>query len=252
MPSSADSRAATRPCGRPSTREGHDGQGIDAQIWPENAYPRDAGESMSQEVADMTVMGDDRRPANLSEGIDCRVQCHSTDNVRGASFFSVGRVVPDDVVEFDEVDRSAACKKGVTFRESGAGSNEYARPKGRIHLVTAPNDKVGIFRERTMRCELGAINSHRDLASVRGLDDLFDRWHPSGDIRSTGDCEQPGLRSPVQFSHDIGCRECSVRTALDESAGGYARPRQKVGVVFDNGGDHDVVETAGAGGRRGG
>ena len=67
--------------------------------------------------------------------------------------------------------------------------------------------------------------------------------NPTCDVRSTGECEQPGFRSPVHFSCDIGCREGPVGTALDESAGGHARPGQKVGVVFDNGGDHDIVET---------
>ena len=84
-------------------------------------------------------------------------------------------VVPDDVVEFDEVYRATARQKGVSLREGGAGSDEYAGPERRIHLVTAPNDKVGLCRERTVRCQLGAIDSDRNPATVSGLDDLVDR-----------------------------------------------------------------------------
>ena len=78
----------------------------------------------------MAVVGHDRRPANFGENVDCRVQCHSTDNIRRASLLPVGRVVPDDVVEFDEVYRAAACQEGVTLREGGAGPMSTPAPKG--------------------------------------------------------------------------------------------------------------------------
>ncbi len=52
-----------------------------------------------------------------------------------------------------------------------------------------------------------------------------------------------GLREPVQFSCDVASSEGPVASALDVAALGYARPRQEIGVVFDDGRDDNVVGT---------
>ena len=91
--------------------------------------------------------------------------------------------------------------------------------------------------------ELGAVDSYGDLAVMGGVDDLVDRRQPSGDVRSAGDGKQARLGGPVQFIRDIAGCEGPVGSALDVAARGYARPRQEIGVVFDDGGDDNVVGT---------
>ena len=200
MPSSADSRAATRPCGKPSTVKVTTGRVSTCGSGPSTCTPGMFASPFRKS-----------RPMRLSwamiagQPISARVSIAACNATAPTTFGEPassrsGRVGPDDVVELDEVDRAAARQEGVTSREGGARPDEHARPKGRIHLVAAPSDEVGLRGERTVRGKLGAVDSYRDLAAMGGVDDLVDRGSPSGDVRSTGDCEQPGFWGPVQFS----------------------------------------------------
>ncbi len=121
--------------------------------------------------------------------------------------------------------------------------DEHACPKGCIHLVTAPSDKISLSRKSPVRCALGAIDCYGDVAAVCGVDDFFDRRQPSSDVRSRCGGGQARLREPVQFIGYTGSREGPDGPALDIAARGRARPRQEIGVVFDDRGDHDVART---------
>ena len=87
--------------------EGRKGQGVGAKIGPEDAHSRDGRQAIAQQVADVAVVGDDRRPAQLGEAVDRSVQRYRPDDVRRARLLAFGRVVPDDVVKLDQVDRAA-------------------------------------------------------------------------------------------------------------------------------------------------
>ena len=147
---------------------------------------------------------------------------HSPDHVRRARLFAVGRIVPDDAVKLDEVDRAAADQEGVTVREGFARADQHSGAEGCIHLVAAPSDEVGLRGEGTVGRQLGGVDRDRDSPAVGGVDDLVDRRQPSGDVRSSGNGEQPWSWGAVQLSHDIGCGECSVGSAFDVTARGHA------------------------------
>jgi len=169
------------------------------------------------------------------------VQRHGPDDVRGAGFLTVGRFCPEDFVKPDEVNRAPSGKERVTFREAPTRSDEDACPEGCVHLVAAPSHKISLLRQLPVRCELCAVEHDGDLAVVCGVDDLLDRRQPSGDVRSRGDGEQPRLWRPAQLSRDVVNREDPFGPALDVAACGNARPRQEIGVVLDDGSDHDVA-----------
>ena len=198
------------------------------------------------------VVGNYRGPTHLGKGVDRSVQRHCPDHVRRTGFLAVGRVGPDNFAKLDEVDRAATGQERVTVGEGLARPDEHSCSEGCIHLVAAPGDEIGLLGEVTVRRELGAVDSYGDLPVMGGVDDLVDRRQPSGDVRSAGDGEQARLGGPVQFIRDIAGCEGPVGSALDIAARGYTRPRQEIGVVFDDGGDDNVVGTQAQGGRRGG
>ena len=61
-----------------------------------------------------------------------------------------------------------------------------------------------------------------------------------------------GRGRSVESGGDVVDGERAVGVAFDEPAAAQPGPRQQVGVVLDDGGDHDVVGLRGAAGRRGG
>ena len=77
--------------------------------------------------------------------------------------------------------------------------------------------------------------------AVRGIDDLRQRRHPSGDVGRSGDREQRHARPLVQRGGDVFGVEGPVLPALDVPAGSGPGPGQQVGVMIGRRRDHNVV-----------
>lgn len=89
--------------------------------------------------------------------------------------------------------------------------------------------------------ELRRVQKDGDVALVCSLGDLFDRWHPSRDVRGAGDGQELGLRFRVERGDDVFETERAVPSALDKPAATPTRPREQIGVMFDHRRDDDIV-----------
>ena len=148
---------------------------VSSQVWPEHSHAWDHCQPIAHEPADVAVVGDNGRPPDLTECVDGGVQGHGPDDVRGAGLLPVGRVGPNDLVKLDEVDGTAAGKKGIAVGEGAARPDQYAGSERRVHLVPAPGEEVGPIRKRAVRRQLGGIDGDGDLPAMGSGDDLVDR-----------------------------------------------------------------------------
>ena len=163
------------------------------------------------------------------------------DHVRGAGFLPFGGLGPDDLVEVDQVDRPAAGQERVPVGEGAPGADEDAGPEGRIHLVPAPRQVVRGGGHRAVGRQLGGVDQDRDIPLVGHGDDGIDVRAPSRDVGRRGDRQQGGTGPGVELGGHLVGGEGAVGAALDEPARAGPGPRQQVGVVLHDGGDHDVV-----------
>ncbi len=156
-------------------RETFDGEGGDGQACrrssrgPSTRTPGMACKPSRNKLADVAVVGDDRGPADLGERVDRGVQGHCPDDVRRARLLAFGRGGPDDLVELDEVDGAATGEERVTVGEGFPRADEHSGAEGRVHLVPAPGDEVGLRGQGTVRRELGAVDGDGDSPIVRAV-----------------------------------------------------------------------------------
>ncbi len=184
--------------------------------------------------------------------VDGGVEGDRAEHVGRARLLALGRVGPHHLVEVDEVDGAAAGQERVAAREGRPRADEHARAEGRVHLVAAPGDEVGLGGQRPVRSELGGVDEHRHAPVVGGGDDGVERREPAGDVRGAGDGEQPrpGRASSMATTSSTPKVPSEPHSTWRQRR--QARPRQEVGVVLDDRRDDDVVAARGGDGTRGG
>jgi hypothetical protein len=109
--------------------------------------------------------------------------------------------------------------------------------------VTAPGQEIRLGGQRPVRRELGHVNEHRYPPVMRGRNDLRQRRQPARRVRGARDRQEPRHGTLVKRCRDISGLEGAVRSALDVSAAGHARPGQQVGVMLGHRSDHDIAGT---------
>ena len=163
------------------------------------------------------------------------------DDVGRPGLLAVGWRRPDHLVQVDEVDGAAAGQERVAGLEEGTGSDQGTAAEGRVELVAAEGQVVGLGGQRPVRRELGRVDQDRHAPLVGGVDDLVEGWQPPGHVGGAGDRQQ---RRPaaagVERGHHVVDGEGPVGPALDVAALRHPAPGQQVGVVLDHGGDHHV------------
>jgi len=92
-----------------------------------------------------------------------------------------------------------------------------------------------------VRCELCHVGEDGHPPAVRSIDDVLQRWHPSGDAGRSGDRQQRLAGSLAQRGDNIAGIEGPVLTALDVPAAGGRGPGKQVSVMLGHRRDHDVV-----------
>jgi len=188
----------------------------------------------------VAIVGNYCGPTHLGKGVDRSVQRHCPNHIRRTGFLAVGRVGPDNFAKLYKLNRAAAGQERVTVDEGLARPYEHSCSKGCIHLVAAPCDEIGLHGEVTVRRELGAVDSYGDLpVMAASMISSIGGSHPVM-FEAPVTVSRRGLGTGPVHSRHRGC-EGPVRSALDVAARGYARPRQEIGVMFDNRGDDNVV-----------
>ncbi len=135
-----------------------DRQRLGAEAGAEQANSGDACQPASQRLPNTAVMSDDRGPADGPEPLDGRVQRDRADHIGRASFLPLGRVRPHDLVQVDQVHRTAAGQERVAVGEDAPRADEHAGAERGVHLVPAPRQEVSIGGQRAVRGQLGGVD----------------------------------------------------------------------------------------------
>ena len=159
--------------------ERRDRQRVGLRGRAEQADARDGGDAVAQLVREARVVRGDRRPADALELARGGGEGERAEHVGRSGFLSIGRGVPDDLVEVDQVDGAAADQERVAVLERRPWADQRAGAERRVHLVPAEGDEVGRRGERPVRRELGAVDEDLDSTCVRCRDDLLGSAAPS-------------------------------------------------------------------------
>ena len=165
----------------------------------------------------VVVVGDGV-PADARELVDGGVEGHGAEDVGRAGLLSVGRVGPHHLVEVDEVDGAATGQERVAVGERGSRADEHAGAEGRVHLVPAPREEVGVGGQRAVGRELGGVDEDGDAPIVGGGDDGVERGIQPVTFEAPVMASRRGRGAVVERGDDVVDVEGARRAALDVAA----------------------------------
>jgi hypothetical protein len=193
-------------------------------------------------------LGGDALAADPGERLGRGRQCHRADDVRAPGLLPVRQIGPRDVIDGDRVHRAATavvrdrCEAGPRTDERAAAERGVHLVRREDHVVEVSGIVMGAHVDRSVGRELGGVDQDATADRVHPFGEIVDRLHDTRDVRRPRHREEghpPGVLP--QAAVEVLVVEGSIRAGAHVNRAGPRSPWQVVGVVLEQGREHDRV-----------